>query len=160
LFATSPPQEREAYVVVNVTGNDADEKPFQSLIPLKKTASGFKIDWEAAVGYNPKPLKTFLTNKTGAPGTFRVMCDLATDYNFNYAGGRHSHVSVRIVEVDPFKTTHGYAPKLSDVGQRLVQLLEDGKAHPLTLALKCVGPEGEPNLRAGANAVAITQIIS
>src|SRR5262249_21505845 len=118
------------------------------------------IDWEAAVGYNPKPLKTFLTNKTGEPGTFRVMCDLATYYNFNYADARHSHLSVRIVEVDPFKTTHGYATKDSDVGQRLVQLLEDGKAHPLTLELKCAGREGDPTRGAGANAVAITQIIS
>jgi hypothetical protein len=159
-FSISPPVERGAYLLMNVSGSDADGQAFQSLLPLKRTGVGGKIDWEAAVGYNPKSLKTFLATKTNEPAVFRVMCDRASYYTFNYVNARHSHLSVRIVDADPFKTTHGYISRDSDVGERLVELLEDGKAHPLTLELKCEGPEGEPITRPDANAVAIMQIIS
>jgi hypothetical protein len=159
-FSAGPPEGHGAYVSVGVIGTEADGTAFQSVFPLRKTDAGWKIDWEAAVGYNPKPLKTFLANKPPEPATFRVLCDLATYYNFNYVHAQHTHLSVRIVETDPFKTTHGYVSRDSEVAHRLVQLLEDGKAHPLTLELKCEGPEGEPVTRPGANAVAIKQIIS
>jgi hypothetical protein len=154
------PEVSGSYTLVRANGVDANETPFQRVFALKQTDAGLKIDWEATVGYNPKPLKTFLARKPDDPASFRVMGDLATYYNFNYVHSHNTHLSIRLIDPESLVKTHGYVAKDSEAGRQLADLLQDGKPHPLTLELKCEGPDREPITQLGANVVAITEVIS
>ena len=43
-----------------------------TIIYCKRTSEGFKIDWEATVGYNQKSFPEFLSEKSNTPTTFRL----------------------------------------------------------------------------------------
>lgn len=128
--------------------------------PFRRTSEGFKIDWEAFVGYNPTPLKVFMAERPDSAFVFRVECELADYYNFAFSGAKDTHLSVSLREYNPNSFAHGYVSKDSPDGKRIHQLLRDGQRHKLTLELRHVGPDGILIDRAGSSVVSITRLVS
>ena len=128
--------------------------------PFRRTAGGFKIDWEALAGYNPTPLKVFMTERPGTASTFRVECELADYYNYAFSEAKDTHLSVNLRHSNPRISVHGYVSKDSPDGKQLLQLLRDGHRHNLTLELRHIGPDGNPINRAGSGVVSVTRLVS
>lgn len=124
------------------------------------TPQGFKVDWEASQGYNEIPLRKFMTTRGEAPASFRVTCELSGAYNHEYQKSAESHYSV-LAKSDQI-AINGYVAKNSPLGERILNLLRDGKPHMLVLQLQYVGPQGE-SMRDSPNqgtVAAITDVIS
>jgi hypothetical protein len=54
--------------------------------PVRQTRDGYKIDWEAAVGYNPTALRTFIVQRPQWATRFRLQCELGTLYIGDFFG--------------------------------------------------------------------------
>ena len=127
---------------------------------LLLSSGGWKVDWESALGYNPLRLSVFVAKRDPDPVTFRVSCTLDNYYNYEFRETRSTHVSVSIVADG--KRIHGYASKNSPDGARLLNLLQDGQPHPLTLELQHIGPFGEAmsTSQSSGEVVTINKVVS
>jgi hypothetical protein len=127
--------------------------------PIRRTPQGYKIDWEAFVGYNSTPLKTFMIQRPKEPATFRVIGELADYYNYDFGDSKGTHYSIRLSQNNPSQSVHGYITKSSPGGKQLAQLLQDGRPHNLTVELQHTGPFGEPIEQASTRTVTITRLV-
>jgi hypothetical protein len=127
---------------------------------IYRTRDGFKVDWEASVGYNPTKLSVFVAKQGDEPVSFRVSCKLSNYYNSEYRMAKSTHYSIEI-KADG-KDIYGFIPRNSADGKRVFDLLEDGETHPLMLQLQHAGPRGETMKDPYSNGtyVAITKLIS
>jgi hypothetical protein len=125
-----------------------------------RTRGGYKLDWEASLGYNPTRLPVFVANLGDEPTSFRVSCELDNYHNFEYKDTQSTHYSTK-AEADG-KRIFGYVARDSAIGKRIYALLQDGRAHRLVLEFRHVGPLGESmkDSRSQGEVVAITQLVS
>lgn len=105
------------------------------IIYCKKTSKGFKIDWEAYTGYNPISLRTFKANLSTQPTEFRVSATIGTYYNYNYRDAKNTHWNVNISN-NGESISGCYISKSSVLGQKLYEILKDGKEHMLIVEIK------------------------
>jgi hypothetical protein len=89
-------------------------------------------------------LKGFVLQKPEGPTAVQVECELDTYHNFAFRRTADTHHSFRLVGHDPFASAHGYAPKDSEHGRKLYELLKDGGKKRVTVKLQRVGPDGSP----------------
>ena len=129
-------------------------------IVIFRTREGYKLDWEASLGYNPIKLPVFVAKRDGEPESFRTSCKLSNYYNYEYRKTTDTHFSIEIA-ADGGRI-HGYVSKETVAGKRIFALLQDGQVHPLTLQIKHIGPLGE-SMKQSQNSgsiVSITNLVS
>lgn len=110
----------ESFIVQTRTG--------EGTIYVKKTIDGFKIDWEATVGYNPISLQAFELGATTQSTEFRVNAQLTSDYVWD------GYYSLYLSENNT--GIYCYISKSSVEGKKLFEILKDGKRQPLILQIK------------------------
>jgi uncharacterized Zn finger protein (UPF0148 family) len=90
------------------------------------------------------PLKAFYLQKPAGPTAVQVDCELDTYYNYAFRHCEETHFSFELIDFSlPYGSAHVYAPKTSEHGRRLYELLKDGSKRRLTLRIQRVGPDGE-----------------
>lgn len=107
------------------------ERP--SIYELKKTKDGFRIDWEASVGYNPMSGSEFNSIKSVAGVRFRCLATLDSHY-YGFKNSQHEFWSIKLLANDKF-IGWGYVLKKSNSGERLYNVLKDGKWHRIFVTI-------------------------
>src|SRR5665647_446354 len=92
------------------------------------------VEWEASVGLWSVPIKTYLALGSREPVLARVKAELATYYNFDFAGQEHRFQSVSLRTEDG-PSLHGYVERHSKVYAELMDILADGNEHAITLEI-------------------------
>lgn len=105
------------------------------LFYCKKTNEGYKIDWEASVGYNPLSLKTYKAKLESNPTEFRVIAELGTYYNYNFRDSSHTHWNIELKDSERNRISC-YVRISTKEGKQIYEILKDGKKHNLILELK------------------------
>jgi hypothetical protein len=123
------------------------------IVYCKKTNDGFKIDWEATIGYNQVSMITFKANLSSQPTEFRVYATIDTYYNYNYSNAQNTHWNINI-NAEEGNIPGGYINKSSVEGKKIYDILKDGKQHQLIVELKIDATDD----KSGSNAI-ITKVI-
>lgn len=124
------------------------------------TKEGYKIDWEASVGYNEISVPTFNAISNDVPTKFRTYAQLDNSYSFLslFKNNRNTHwcLELRIFydALSGFDVLHGIVEKNSYAGNTLFKILKDGKSHKVTLLLTPI-----PNNNGVAGQVFVEQFI-
>src|SRR5262245_57613951 len=71
-------------------------------------------------------LKAFILQKPSEPTAVQVQCKMDTYYNFAFSRCAETHYSFTLESESPYTIAHGYAPKSSEDGRRLYELLKNG----------------------------------
>lgn len=100
----------------------------EGTIYVKKTSDGFKIDWDATVGYNSISIRAFELGGTAQPSEFRVTVKLSNVYPLD----GYYNLSIR----DNNRGIYGFISKSSVEGKKLFEILKDGNEYPLILQIK------------------------
>jgi hypothetical protein len=117
---------------------------FRGSCYLRQKRDKWLVDWPATVGWNPTPLKTFMsTADAGQEGTFRVTAQIQDYYNFQYESARPTHYSVRLTDLTD-EHVAGYVAKRSKEGKELYDLLRDAYAHEITVTVRRNAQNGNP----------------
>lgn len=115
-----------------------------TVIYMKKTSSGYKIDWEASTGHNATSIKYFEMNKSTTATNFRGRVILQSDlsdlgyvdeYLHDIGITEDRYYSVSIMDVD-YNSMYAAVNKTSTDGKRLLNLLKDGKEHKIILQVQ------------------------
>ena len=96
---------------------------------LKRTAQGFKIDWEATKGYNAKDPSVICSEKSTTPTTIRVEASLNDYYPVNYGITKSGYISLRISGC----IASCWMSISSSKAVELKKVLSDGKSHQLII---------------------------
>jgi hypothetical protein len=89
-------------------------------------------------------LKEFILQKPDGPVAVQVDCELTTYYNYAFRQCAQTHYSFRVQSRSPtFADAHVYAPKNSEYGRSLYELLKAGNKRRFTLRIQRLGPYGE-----------------
>ena len=97
-------------------------------IYVKKTSDGFKIDWDATMGYNPISIKAFELGGNAQSSEFRVTAKFTNAYPWE--GYYTLYLS------DNNSGIYGFISKSSVEGKKLYEILKDGNEQPLFLQIK------------------------
>jgi hypothetical protein len=74
----------------------------------------------------------------------QVNCRLATYYNYSFSRCAETHYSFGVEARSPsFTRAYVFAPKDSEHGRRLYELLKNGSTHTMTLRIQRLGPNGD-----------------
>lgn len=92
------------------------------------------VEWEASVGLWSVPMKTYLALGSAEPVLARVEAELATYYNFDFAGQERRFQSVSLRTEDG-QSLYGYVERNSKVYAELMDILSDGNEHAITLEI-------------------------
>ncbi len=109
---------------------------------LLLTETGFKIDWESSVVYNPMTFRALKAQRPTHSQKFRVMAELTDYYNFEFRDGGNYLYSILLSELDGTvlkktgESLYGYIRKNSKDGARLYELLKDGEKHAVMLNIR------------------------
>lgn len=99
-----------------------------TILYCKKSVDGFKIDWEATTGYNPKSFEEFLSEKSSSPTTFRLYIKIDDYYRSNYNITEKDYYSFNGWSANG--TSTGFFMKKSAPGaSELKKMVSDGKVH-------------------------------
>lgn len=101
----------------------------------KKINDGFKIDWEASIGYNPISMKTYKANLSTVPSEFLVKASIGTTYFYNYRDAQITHWNIMTSDEDG-NSIYCYITKSSLEGKKIYEILKDGESHEMILELK------------------------
>ena len=100
----------------------------EGTIYVKKTADGFKIDWDATMGYNPISIKAFELGGNAQSSEFRVTAKFTNAYPWE--GYYTLYLS------DNNSGIYSFISKSSVEGKKLFEILKDGNEQPLFLQIK------------------------
>lgn len=104
---------------------------------LQRTASGYLIGWEDSIGYNPMSFPAYKAQRPEKPMEFRVLAKLDDHYNYEFLGGGNLFYSIELrPQNHMFQYLDGYVEKRSPTGQKLYEILKDGRSHALILILR------------------------
>ena len=131
MTSTCTGQRNECSVVV--TRDDGNDGTSTTTYTLWRTPSGWKIDWEASVGYNATTPAAFLAQRPTTPVRFRVWAELSDYYNYAFMNGQKQWYSVALSDDGDKELPTGYIAKNSDSGQRVFDLLKDGRKHRMVV---------------------------
>lgn len=109
---------------------------------LKKTANGFRIDWEASVGSNAISPEELRATRPTSPVRLRVSASLGDYYNFEFRNSRDVAWCIDMSDGEGKSIGHGYIKKSTPEGEQLFQMLRDGKRHSIVVEIQYV-PNGE-----------------
>lgn len=102
------------------------------IVYCKKTAEGFKIDWEASTGHNPKSFPDFLSEKSKKPTTFRMYLQITDGYNEAYNITPNDYYAfIAHTENGGFETV--YMKKSTPGASELKKQVADGKNHQVII---------------------------
>jgi hypothetical protein len=152
------PADAADYWLVKASFLDNFGRSFTNRYPVKDTLDGPRIDWEAMAGRNENSVATYKAQRPPGPVTFRLRCKISTYYTLDYAEAEHTHLSVSMEDVFDGESLHGYVPKSSPEGAKLLEQLKDGQPHDLIVEVRHQGPFGRPS--ENSNGVAIVRLVS
>ena len=102
---------------------------------LKKTKDGYRIDWEASVGYNPISVEEFRVLKPTKPVRLRVSAKLDDYYNYGFEHSEHINYSI-LIRSNGKEWGYGYVEKNTETGQKLFKILKDCKYHSMVVDVR------------------------
>lgn len=103
---------------------------------MKNTKDGYKIDWETSAGYNLVSPEEFRATLPTSPVRFSAYATLGDFYNYEFSDSQIDTWSMNLVESSGKEIGYGYARKSTPMGQKLFQLLKDGKKHRIVVQLQ------------------------
>lgn len=137
LTDTEPVPAPNGYVIIEVNCTrkilDADVTVKRDYY-LKKTQDGYRVDWEASVGYNPVSAAEFIIKKPTTPVQFRVLAQISDSYQDN-RNPKQNYWCIEL-KIDDDKNEWVYVEKDAAMGLELYKTLQDGKSHKMILELK------------------------
>ena len=101
-----------------------------------KTGSGYKIDWEATVGYNKITLNAFKADINISEVTVRVEAVIGNYYNYNYIERQDDYINISISDSKNNFLNGCYVQRNSETGRKLYALLRDGNSREITIRIK------------------------
>ena len=122
---------------INVPGNNYETgKTFKvfvtgNIVYLTKTLQGFKIDWEATIGYNEISLASFESEKSKTNTAFRAEIYLNSTYWESYGIGPSNYLSLGINSIGSC-----YLALSNSRVTELKKLLADGKSHQVIVEVQ------------------------
>jgi hypothetical protein len=99
------------------------------IVYLKKTEDGFKIDWEATIGYNPKQTSVICSEKSTNPNILRVEMKLYDSYSDDYGLTKSKYISLNI----PGCIFVAFISISNSKALELKKVLSDGKSHQVII---------------------------
>ena len=92
---------------------------------------GLRLDWESFVGFSGKGMGSFRVSRLTKPTVFRVLAVPDDYYNFEFADSK-KYLSLRLYSPSGEDYLHGYCPRDSADGRKLVEIL--GESFDPTIA--------------------------
>ena len=108
-----------------VTRVDAD----MYVVYVKRTADGFKIDWQATTGTDDYSFEAFMAEKSTVTRQFRVTARLGSEYASDYGLTAAKYYNVKIGE-------SAYVLKTSEAGKKLYDVVKDGYTHDVIVQVR------------------------
>lgn len=108
-----------------VTRVDAD----MYTVYVKRTADGFRIDWQATTGTDEYSFEAFRAEKSTVTRQFRVTARLGSEFASDYGLTSAKYYNVRIGE-------SAFVLKTSEAGKQLYEVVKDGFAHDVILQVR------------------------
>jgi|GEM_PF-3172611 len=105
-----------------------------TIIYCKRTSEGFKIDWEATVGYNQKSFPEFLSEKSNTPTTLRLSLKISPYYSDDYKITTTDYYSFNCYAKEG-GNDFLYMKKTSTGANDLKKLVADGKTHDVIIEI-------------------------
>lgn len=105
---------------------------------LKMTDSGYRIDWETSIGFNPVSPEEFRVTKPTTPVRIRGYAKLEDFYADKFSESKEIAYSIYIRNGDEQGIGHGYIIKNTVAGQKIFEILRDGKEHQMVVDLQCL----------------------
>jgi hypothetical protein len=103
---------------------------------MQQTPQGFKIDWRCSLGYNPVTVPAFRTQHAfNQPAVFRMRAKLSYYYNYEFSEAKQTHYSLSLEDKEFAHIDGAYVPRQSADGQKLFDVLKDGKEHTVVIEL-------------------------
>ena len=139
--------ESGEYVKLKVSWKTSRGFSKSSVYFLKKTDTGYKLDWQATMGLGEMTWKAYAVQRPRHPVQFRVHASLTNEtyFGFRYLekkGGiypnTHWEVSLTNEGGSIFPIRKGYVKKNSLVGERLYEILKDGETHRLIVEVSLI----------------------
>jgi len=107
---------------------------------LQLTKDGYKIDWEASVGYNSIEWKAYLAQRPTKMIKFRLIGELSDYFNYEFRAdleGRKKYYSIKLSDADGTDVgIHAYIFRGTEEGKKIFELLKDGEPHYMILGLR------------------------
>jgi hypothetical protein len=91
---------------------------------------------ESAGVVTPMSLDAVATQRPTVPTRCKALCKLTDSFQGAFAQAAATHQSVRLEQPAPWMIVEGYVVKASEDGQKLAQLLGDGKRHALEIEVE------------------------
>lgn len=111
------------------------QKDSTSWYCLTRTSDGLKIDWRCSKGYNEISLPAFeVRHQAGKPALFRLRVTLSTDYYGAYGEVKDAFYAFKAADTDGNRID-AYMLKSNPGAAKLMDLLKDGKSHPVVAEL-------------------------
>jgi hypothetical protein len=111
------------------------------ILLLEKVDSGFKVDWETHVGYNPMSPERYVKQRPAGKLDFRVYVSRDDYYNGDFDDSR-KYLAAKLEFADSPVNLVGYIDKRSRDFSRFLNLVDLKKQVPLILTLEW--PAGDP----------------
>lgn len=115
---------------------EADVADLPTAYYLKKTKDGYRIDWETSVGYNPVSPEEFRATLSTSPVRFRVFATLSDFYFGEFNNSQNDVWSIDLRDPVGKDIGNGYVRKSTPIGQKLFQILKDGKKRRMVVQVQ------------------------
>ena len=112
---------------------DRRDRKRTTILYVKNTRDGIKIDWEAVTGFNELSWRAFNATRPTKPVIMRTEAQLSDYYEF-----RDTHYFVLCSFA-----TFGYVRKSSRAGRQIYNILKDGESHKITLKVRHTKEDGK-----------------
>lgn len=145
-------EDNQGWTQVGVRNKGSIE--YDNIINMKNKR-GFKIHATSSFGINNPGLIELKYTRPNEKQTIMIYAELNDYYNYDFSGAENTHYSISLNDSISNEYIHGYVEKNSDLGEKLFNLLKDGKEHRVTLEIYF-----NPNLSPESNMVNITKLIS
>jgi hypothetical protein len=100
----------------------------------KKINSGYKIDWEASVGYNKVNLLAVKVQINPQPVKMRLALTLRDYYNYNFSSKEEIYLSILAEQSDGCSVSC-FVERNTEEGKKIFELLKDGRSHEAIVEL-------------------------
>ena len=109
---------------------------------LRRDGSGFLIDWEASVGYNPDSLSHLLAQRPAESATMRVLLKEETYYNYQFSDRQRFQSYAMRVEDDDGPSCFAFADRESEAFRALDRLFANRPPRTAAVSARMRFPSG------------------